>query len=74
MVLKFESANEVYDMEYINRTIDYCKFFSNKRYEPVLQVFFGIFAAKSDMARSCPIKKVIRDGLFRKIVFHLFSN
>lgn len=42
----------------VNRTIDYCKFFRDKRYEPVLQIFYKIFASKSDIANSCPIKKV----------------
>lgn len=59
MVLTFESTDGVYDMEFINRTIDFCQFFRNKRYEPVLQIFYRIFAAKSDVARSCPIKKVV---------------
>lgn len=59
LILTFESTNEVYDMESINRTIDICRLFSDRRYEPILQIFYNIFTAKSGTSRRCPVKKVI---------------
>lgn len=59
-VLNFESSDGIYDMEMVNRTIDYCKFFRDKRYEPILQIFHKIFLTGSNTPRRCPIKKVRR--------------
>lgn len=57
--LYFESDSGKYDLEVLNRTIDLCKFYKNKRYEPILQVIFKLFAdTLSHWARRCPMTKV----------------
>lgn len=57
--LYFESENGKYDMEVLNRTVDLCKFYKNKRYEPILQVIFKLFADYLvHWARGCPMHKV----------------
>lgn len=58
-VICFESNNGMYDMELINRTIDLCKFYKNKRYEPILQVAFKTLENfLSHWFTACPIKRV----------------
>lgn len=57
--LYFKSDNGNYDMELVNRTIDMCKFFRNKRYEPIVQVVFKLFEGYlTHWFSSCPTKKV----------------
>lgn len=57
--LYFESDDGKYDLEVLNRTVDMCKFYKNKRYEPILQVIFKLFEdTLSHWARSCPMNKV----------------
>lgn len=47
-----------YDMELVNRTIDECKLFENRSYEPLIQIIYGIILEHGKFARSCPIKSV----------------
>lgn len=55
----FESDDGRYDMELINRTVDLCKFYKNKRYEPILQVIFKLFENYfTHWLTSCPMYKV----------------
>lgn len=49
-----------YDFELMNRTIDGCKFLSNKLYEPLMQIAFQIVQAHGDIPTSCPIKMVMQ--------------
>lgn len=50
--------NGQYNFELINRTIDACKFFSNKLYEPLFQVAYRMVQQYGDVPNSCPIKMV----------------
>lgn len=47
-----------YNVEVMNRTIDVCKLFSNKLYEPLIQIIFGIIERFGDFPDSCPLKAV----------------
>ncbi|XP_037038088.1 uncharacterized protein LOC119075675 [Bradysia coprophila] len=59
-VICFESNNGICDMELINRRIDLCKFYKNKRYEPILQVAFKTFENfLTHWFTACPINKGI---------------
>lgn len=50
--------NGQYNIELMNRTIDLCTFFSNKFYEPLIQIIFGILKQYGDFPDSCPVKRV----------------
>lgn len=55
----FESDNGKYDLELLNRTVDMCKLYRNKRYEPILQVIFKLLENNfTHWLKNCPIKKV----------------
>lgn len=57
--LYFESERSKYDMELMNRTIDLCKLYKNKRYEPLVQVIFKIFEDYlTHWFHVCPMNKV----------------
>lgn len=57
--LYFESDNGKYDMELLNRTVDLCKFYKDKRYEPIVQVVFNIFYDISGhWIKRCPLSAV----------------
>lgn len=71
--LYFESSEGVHDLEIMNRTIDLCKFYKNKRYEPILQVIFKLFEeTMSHWTKSCPMQKV--NYLFTLWLMHKFIN
>lgn len=61
-----KSSSGYYDLEMINRTIEVCKFFNDRKYEPILQVFFKLFIKTSKFPSSCPIRKVNLYNVFRK--------
>lgn len=57
--LYFESDNGKFDMEVVNRTVDLCKFYKNKKYEPVVQVVFKLLEDYlTHWFSSCPMNKV----------------
>ncbi|KAJ6632639.1 hypothetical protein Bhyg_17845, partial [Pseudolycoriella hygida] len=45
-----------YDDELMNRTIDLCKFYENRLYEPLLQIMYQIILESGDFPKSCPVK------------------
>lgn len=55
----FESSPDIYDMELMNRTIDFCRFLRDKRYEPILQIFYRIAREHTNFVTKCPVLKVI---------------
>lgn len=55
----FQSDNGNYNIELLNRTIDLCKFYKNKRYEPILQAIFKLFEEyMPNWFTRCPTNKV----------------
>lgn len=50
--------NGQYNVELMNRTIDVCTFFSNKLYEPLIQIVFQILQQYGDIPDRCPLKMV----------------
>lgn len=57
-----------YNVELMNRTIDMCKLFSNKLYEPLVQIVFEILRRYGDMPNSCPVKAVSHSPLFLLLI------
>lgn len=53
-----DSGTGRYDFEVLNRLVDFCQFFRNKRYEPLLQIFYKIFVENGSWPKSCPIRRV----------------
>lgn len=47
-----------YDVEMFNRTIDSCMLLTNKFYEPLMQIIYGIMLEHGDFPKSCPVKEV----------------
>lgn len=47
-----------YNVEVMNRTIDMCIFYTNKLYEPLIQILFQIMQKYGDIPNSCPLKMV----------------
>lgn len=58
------SASGNYDLELVNRTIDACQFLSNKRHEPILQVFWKQLTKNGAFPKRCPFLKVKHFELF----------
>lgn len=54
-----DSGNGQYDFEIMNRTVNFCEFFRNKGYEPLLQIFYKILLENGPWPTACPIRKVI---------------
>lgn len=46
------------DLQYLNETIDMCRFFQNKAYLPVVQILYRALVEEGNYPTSCPIKKV----------------
>lgn len=53
-----DSGNGQYDFEILNRTVNLCEFLRNKRYEPLLQIFYRIVSEGGSWPTACPIQKV----------------
>lgn len=56
--LFIDSGTGWYDFEVMNRTVDVCQFFRNKRYEPLLQIFYKVLLESGPFPKACPIRKV----------------
>lgn len=64
VVILIESSSGNYDLELVNKTINVCEFFRNRRYEPMLQVFYKSINKGGNLPKSCPLRKVmIADNL-----------
>lgn len=57
-VIKLETSDQVYDLEFINKTINVCEFFKNRKYEPILQLLYKVLNKNRSFPTSCPIRKV----------------
>lgn len=53
-----ESSSGKYDVRMANKTMDVCKFFTDRKYVPIAQVFYRAFAKNGTFPKSCPIRKV----------------
>lgn len=58
VVIKFGTADSDFNIEFMNRTVEICKFQRNPRYEPLLQLFYKILSEKMQLPQRCPVKKV----------------
>lgn len=49
-----------YDVELLNRTVDLCKLFTDRLYEPLIQIFYKIMLEShgNNWIKSCPVKAV----------------
>ncbi len=52
------TSDEVYDLEFINKTVNFCEFLNNRRYEPMLQILYKLLNKNRSFPTSCPIRKV----------------
>lgn len=57
-VIKLETSDQIYDLEFINKTINVCEFFKNRRYEPILQLLYKVLNKRQSFPTRCPIGKV----------------
>lgn len=70
-----DSGTGQYDFEVINRTVDICKFFHKKRYEPLLQLVYKTISENGAWPTSCPIRKVVVSFIvWNSFLFKLFSS
>lgn len=74
VVILVLSSSGNYDLVLANTTVDVCEFYRNKKYVPILQMFYRTFTKTGTFPKSCPIRKVkISDNFFRKVLnFELF--
>lgn len=71
-VITVASADQVYDLELINKSVNFCEFLRNGKYEPILQVLYKIFNKNRSFPTSCPVRKVCM--VFKHIVTPLNNS
>ncbi len=54
-----DTGDGLYDLQYLNRTIDICRLLSDSKYEPFLQLVARTTMPASNFPKKCPIGKVI---------------
>lgn len=54
-----DSGNGLYDLVYVNRTVDVCRILRDSKYEPFLQLVLRTSLHSANYPRKCPIGKVI---------------
>lgn len=55
-----DSGNGLYDLEYLNRTINICRLLGDPKYEPFLQLVVRTTLPSSNFPKKCPIGKVFK--------------
>lgn len=69
IVINIESADhQVYDLEFINKTVNVCEFLDNKTNEPLLQGLYSVLNKDRSFPTSCPLRKV-----YRMMLNHIFT-
>ncbi len=59
-VIDFADNNDDFGTEFMNKTINICKMLSNRRYEPLVGLFYRILQDKEPtLPKKCPLKKVL---------------
>lgn len=53
-----DSGGGIYDMIYMNKTIDVCMFLNNRKSNALLDIFYRTFADYGDLPKKCPIRRV----------------
>lgn len=53
-----EAQRGKYDLEVINRTIDFCDFLLHRESDPFVNIIFKVLSQYSNIPEQCPIKKV----------------
>lgn len=48
------------DLEFMNKTVEVCKFLHNGRYEPLLHIIYKIVSEKGRLPQQCPLRKVLQ--------------
>lgn len=54
----FQSTKGNYDLKMMNKTVDCCNFFRNKKYEPLLQKLYRVMTKTGTFPHNCPFRKV----------------
>lgn len=70
-------GSDDFNIDFMNKTVNVCKFFQNRRYEPLLQLTYKIISAKIILPKRCPIKKVLQTAniqIFSLTKFLIFQN
>lgn len=57
--IMLETSSGEYDLAMVNKTINVCKLFTDRKYEPMIQVLYKLLTKTSNFPNSCPIRKVI---------------
>lgn len=68
VVLSFSTdRSDKFDMNYLNKTVNFCKLLSGARYEPLIKLIYQLSSKKWHLPQRCPIKKVFANfaNLFR---------
>lgn len=68
---KNENTND-FEINFLDKTVDICKFSQNRRYEPLIQLVYRITSEKINLPQRCPIKKVFAN--FDTYAVILFSK
>lgn len=60
IAVDFETNPDEYGIQFMNKTFDTCKFFSSKRFEPLIQILYNVALDNPSvlLPRRCPIKPV----------------
>lgn len=53
-----DSGNGLFDLKYMNETIDVCRFLRDKKYLPVIQLLYKFYVEQGTFPTACPVKKV----------------
>lgn len=57
--IHLQNNNKEFAIEFMNKTMDMCKILVNRRYDPVMGIFFEILKEKIPFfPKRCPIEKV----------------
>lgn len=56
-----DSGDGRIDLNYLNTTIDVCRFYRDRKYFPFVQTLYRTFIKQGNYPTSCPIKKVNPD-------------
>lgn len=53
-----DSGGGAFDMVFINKTIDLCMFFNNRKSNALFDIIYRIFSDYGDLPKRCPIRRV----------------
>lgn len=59
-----DSSNGNYKLELVNKTINTCEFYRNRKYEPISQVLYKALTKTGTVPTRCPVTKVLISNVF----------